>query len=60
MAISLMTNAVGNLITLGLTEAFKNVFDADELVRNAIQNIVTNKTSILKSYEYCTMQYILL
>ena len=49
MAISLMTNAVGNLITLGLTEAFKNVFDADELVRNAIQNIVTNKTSILKS-----------
>ena len=32
-AIALMTNAVGNLITLGLTAAFKPIFDADELVR---------------------------
>ena len=32
MAISLMTNAIGNAITLLLTLAFEHVFDVDELV----------------------------
>ena len=36
MAISLMTNAIGNAITLLLTLAFEHVFDVDELVRNLI------------------------
>ena len=33
MAISLMTNAIGNIITLLITEAFKDVFGPNELVR---------------------------
>ena len=36
MAISLMTNAIGNVITLLLTLAFEKIFDTDELVRNKI------------------------
>ena len=32
MAISLMTNAIGNIITLLITEAFKDVFGPNELV----------------------------
>ena len=32
MAISLMTNAIGNIITLLITEAFKDIFGPDELV----------------------------
>ena len=33
MAISLMTNAIGNIITLLITEAFKDIFGPNELVR---------------------------
>ena len=32
MAISLMTNAIGNIITLLITEAFKDIFGPNELV----------------------------
>ena len=35
MAISLMTNAIGNIITLLITEAFKDIFGPNELVRDA-------------------------
>merc|ERR1712150_100401 len=34
MAISLMTNAIGNIITLLITEAFKDVFGPNELAYN--------------------------
>ena len=37
MAMSLLTNAIGNLITLGLTAAFKGVFETQVRVKNKLQ-----------------------
>ena len=59
MAISLMTSAIGNIITLLITEAFKHVFGPNELVRCEALATCTYAQYIAIIFHFANWQLIL-